>query len=38
VEDDTTPAEVAALPLEQRAAAFLAAVERLEGRLSLPSA
>jgi hypothetical protein len=37
-EDRTAPADVEALPLEQRAAAYLAAQQRLEDRLALPGA
>lgn len=35
---DTTPAEVEALPLELRAAAYLAAQQALQDRLGLPTA
>lgn len=35
-EDLTTPGQVEALPLDQRAAAYLAAQEALEARSQLP--
>jgi hypothetical protein len=37
-EDPGTPAEVEALPLEERAVRYLAVQRRLEARLELPGA
>lgn len=37
-DDRTTPSDVEALPLEQRAPAYLAAQQRLEDRLGLSRA
>jgi hypothetical protein len=37
-EERTTPADVEALPLQARAAAYLEAQQRLEARLELPVA
>jgi hypothetical protein len=37
-EERTTPADVEALPIEARAAAYLEAQQRLEARLELPGA
>ena len=37
-EERSTPADVEALPIEARAAAYLEAQQRLEARLELPGA